>query len=160
MSPNCNLSYCRARPQQRSAGVVSCLHGHRGQIVLLEGRRRKDAKPPHSPTHYMAPLHLKRGRYVVSIKLLHNNENPYCRNGEQIEKLTFWTSAAHLAPEAGRMENRLPPSLTTGLHVNSAAWLCWFRRVTELLYSDRASREGMGRSTSEVVDSSRTKGTT
>lgn len=54
----------------------------------------------------------------------------------------------------------MPPSATTGLHVNSAAWLRWFRSVTELLYPDWASRVGMGWSTSKVVDSSSAKGMT
>lgn len=67
---------------------------------------------------------------------------------------------AHLAPAAGRIEKRMPPAGTTGLHVNSAARLRWFRMVTELRYPDWARKLGTGRSTSRVVDRSRAKGTT
>lgn len=70
------------------------------------------------------------------------------------------TLAARSAPVAGRTEKRMPPSVTTGLHVNSAARLRRFRMVTELLYPDWARKVGVGRSTSRVVDRSRAKGTT
>lgn len=72
MSGSCKgtLSYSRTRPEQHSAGAESFLHGHRGQSLLEEGRRRRDATPPHSPIHCMAPLYLGRGRYVLSALLV------------------------------------------------------------------------------------------
>lgn len=63
-----------------------------------------------------------------------------------------------VSPVAGRTENTAP-SVTACRHVNSAARLHWFRRVTELL-CPAASMAGGGRSTRRLVDSSTVRGTT
>lgn len=136
----------RLRPEPRSADADGFLHEHRGQSLPDQGRRRTDATPPHSPAHCTAPRYLEGGH--IMIHQLMNSEDGHSRANQS------------RAPVAGRMENRRPSSVTTGFHVNSAAWLRWFCRVTELLYADWARRLGSGWSTSKVGDSSSARGMT